>query len=57
MARVVDNPKAVSSQPAMANLLASLLDKLHSASVRGRLGYLSLVRTMTEKGGSGISQR
>ena len=31
--------------------LAALLDKLCSASARGRRGGLALVRTMTEKGG------
>jgi hypothetical protein len=49
MARVLDNPRAVSSQPAAAKVLASLLDKLRSASAHGG-GGLALVRTMTEKG-------
>jgi hypothetical protein len=31
MARVLDNPRAVSSQPAAAKVLAVLLDKLRSA--------------------------
>jgi hypothetical protein len=48
----LDNPKAVSSQPAAAKVLAVLLDKLHSASARGRRGGLALVRTMTDKGGA-----
>ena len=52
MARLLDNPKAVNQQPAAAKALAALLDKLHSASGRGRRGNLSLVRTMTEKGGA-----
>jgi hypothetical protein len=51
MARVLDNSRAVSSQPAAAKVLAGLLDKLRSASPRGRRGGLALVRTMTEKGG------
>lgn len=35
-ARILDNPKAVSSQPAAAKVLATLLDKLRSASGDGR---------------------
>jgi hypothetical protein len=31
MARILDNPRAVSSQPAAAKVLAALLDKLRSA--------------------------
>lgn len=30
LARIMENPRAVSSQPAAAKVLASLLDKLHS---------------------------
>ena len=52
LARLLDNPKAVSSQPAAAKVLTALLDKLHAASARGRRGGLALVRTMTEKGGA-----
>lgn len=52
LARVLDNPKAVSSQPAAATVLAALLDELRSASAHGRRGGLALVRTMTEKGGA-----
>jgi hypothetical protein len=52
LARILDNPKAVGSQPAAAKVLASLLDKLRSVSARGRRGGLALVRTMTEKGGA-----
>jgi hypothetical protein len=33
-------------------VLAALLDKLGSASARGRRGRLALVRTMSEKGGA-----
>lgn len=51
MARLLDNPRAVSQQPAAAKVLAALLEKLHSAS-GGRRGNLALVRTMTEKGGA-----
>jgi hypothetical protein len=47
MARVLDNPKAVSSQPPAAKVLATLLDKLHSASALGRRGGLARVRAMT----------
>jgi hypothetical protein len=48
MARILDNPKAVSSQPAAAKVLATLLDKLRSASARGSRGGLAVVRTMTD---------
>jgi hypothetical protein len=47
-----ERPRAVSTQPAAAKTLAGLLDKLRSASAGGRRGNLSLVRTMTEKGGA-----
>jgi hypothetical protein len=47
LARILDNPKAVSSQPAAAKVLAGLL---RTASAHGRRGHLALVRTMTEKG-------
>jgi hypothetical protein len=50
MARLMDNPKAINQQPAAAKTLASLLEKLHSTSARGRRGGLAVVRTMTEKG-------
>jgi hypothetical protein len=49
LARILDNPKAVNQQPAAAKVLAALLDKLRTASARGRCGNLALVRTMTEK--------
>jgi hypothetical protein len=39
-------------QPAAAKVLAALLDKLRSASARGRRGGLALIRTMAEKGGA-----
>jgi hypothetical protein len=52
MARLLDNPKAVNQQPAAAKVLAALLDRLRSASARGRRGELALVRTMPEKGGA-----
>ena len=46
MARILDNPKAVSSQPPAAKVLSALLDKLRSAS-GGRSGRLAVVRSMT----------
>jgi hypothetical protein len=52
MARILDNPKATNQQPAAAKVLASLLDKLHSAGARGRRSHLAAVRTMTENGGA-----
>jgi hypothetical protein len=50
LARVLDNPRTVNQHPAAAKVLAALLEKLRSASARGRRGGLALVRTMTEKG-------
>jgi hypothetical protein len=44
-------PRRVEQRRA-AKVLASLLDKLRSASARGRRGHSALVRTMTEKGGA-----
>jgi hypothetical protein len=52
MARILDNQRAVNQQPAAAKVLASLLEKLHSVSARGRRGGLAVVRTMTDKGGA-----
>jgi hypothetical protein len=52
LARTMDNPRAVSSHAPAAKVLVALLDKLRSASALRRRGGLSLVRTMTEKGGS-----
>jgi hypothetical protein len=51
-ARIMDSPKAVNQQPAAAKVLTTVLDKLRSTSARGRRGGLSVVRTMTEKGGA-----
>jgi hypothetical protein len=51
LARIMDNPRAINQKAAAAKVLASLLDKLHSASARGRRNGLAVVRTMTEKGG------
>ena len=52
LARTIDDPKATNQRAAAAKVLAALLDKLRSASGRGRRGGLALVRTMTEKGGA-----
>lgn len=49
LARLMDNPKAVSSHASTAKILVGLLDKLHTGSARGRRGNLTVVRTMTEK--------
>jgi hypothetical protein len=48
----MDDPTAKNQAPAAAKALVSVLDKLHSASARGRRGNLKLVRTMTENGGA-----
>jgi hypothetical protein len=50
LARLMDNPRPMSSKPAAAKVLASLLDRLRSASTGGRGGHLAAVRTMAEKG-------
>jgi hypothetical protein len=47
LARLMDNPKAINQQPAAAKVLAAMLEKLHSASARGRRGNLSVVKSMT----------
>jgi hypothetical protein len=47
LARIMDNPRAVSSQPAADKVLAALLDELHTGSAHGRHGKLTVVRTMT----------
>jgi hypothetical protein len=48
LARVLDNPKAVSTQPAAAKVLAQMLDKLRSLPGAHR-GKLAVVRAMTEE--------
>jgi hypothetical protein len=47
VARILDNPKAINQQPAAAKVLVSLLEKLRSASARGRQGRLAVVRAMS----------
>jgi hypothetical protein len=54
LAQILDNPKAVSTQPAAAKVLATLLEQLRSASARGRRGNLAVVRAMSSSG-SGTS--
>jgi hypothetical protein len=49
MARLLDNPRAVSSQPAAAKVLTSLLDKLRSASAPNHRGRLRVVRAMSPR--------
>jgi hypothetical protein len=53
LARILDNPKAIDQQPAAAKVLAALLEKLRSASARGRRGGLAVVREMTNELGKG----
>jgi hypothetical protein len=57
LTRIFYNPRTVNQQPAAAKVLATLLDKLRSASARGRRGHLTVVRTMTEKGGASRAVR
>ncbi|MGB9308150.1 MAG: hypothetical protein WCB92_32040, partial [Mycobacterium sp.] len=52
MARVLDGPRAVSSQPAAAKVLTTVLDKLHSVRPQSRRGRLTAVRTSSERGGA-----
>ena len=52
LARILDNPKAINQQPAAAKVLAAL-EKLRSASARGRRGGLAVVREMTNELGKG----
>ena len=46
LARVLDNPKAVSTQPAAARVLITTLDRLHSSLTQPR-GRLAAVRALT----------
>jgi hypothetical protein len=52
MARILDNPRAKSTQPPAAKVLVSVLDTLHKGSAQGRRGNLALVREMTTKDGA-----
>jgi hypothetical protein len=56
MARVLDSPRAVSSQPAAAKVLAALLEKLASASACGHRGNLSVAKSMTTTTPADFSQ-
>jgi hypothetical protein len=47
LAGIMDNPRAVNQHHAAAKTLVVLLDKLFSASARGRRGGLAVVREMT----------
>jgi hypothetical protein len=51
-ARILDNPRAPSAQPAAAKVLVSVLDTLHKGSAQGRRGNLAVVREMTTKDGA-----
>jgi hypothetical protein len=52
LARILDNPKAVSQKAAAAKVLAGLLEKLRSVSAKGRQGGLAVVRAMAGQGGA-----
>jgi hypothetical protein len=52
LARIMDDPRAISQKAAAAKVLVSLLDKLRTASAQQRRGSLKLVKSMTEKGGA-----
>ena len=47
LARLLDNPRATSQKAAAAKVLATLLDRLATASAGGRQSRLSLVKSMT----------
>jgi hypothetical protein len=47
LARILDNPKAISTQPAAAAKLAALLEKLRSASALSGRGKLAVIKSMT----------
>jgi hypothetical protein len=48
LARVLDSPRAVSSHPAAAKVMADILDRLHKGAARTHRGGLKVVRAMTE---------
>jgi hypothetical protein len=47
MARVLDNPRAKSTQPPAAKVLTAVMDTLHKGSAQARRGNLSLVKSLT----------
>jgi hypothetical protein len=47
LARILDNPKAVSSQPPAARMLTTLLERLRLSSARAHRGRLAVVRAMS----------
>jgi hypothetical protein len=47
MARILDNPRARSAQPAAAKVLVAVLDALHKGSTQRRCN-LALVKSMTK---------
>ena len=51
MSRILDG-RAPTPKPGAAKVLVSVLDTLHKGSASGRRGSLSVVRTMTKKGGA-----
>jgi hypothetical protein len=53
MARILDNPRAPSAQPAAAKVLVSVMDTLHKGSAQGRRGNLAVVKSMTTSSPSG----
>jgi hypothetical protein len=48
MARILDNPRAKSTQPPAAKVLVNVMDTLHKGAAQERRGGLAAVRTMTE---------
>ena len=49
MARILDNPRAKSTQPPAAKVLVSVMDTLHKGSAQGRRGNLAVVRAMSSR--------
>jgi hypothetical protein len=57
LARILDNPRAISSQPPAARMLATLLDKLRSASAGRHLGRLATTLRLPEFARQGPAAR
>ena len=53
MAKILDNPRAKSTQPPAAKVLVNVLETLHKDATQTRRGRLAVVKDMTaEKGGA-----
>lgn len=52
MARILDNPRAKSTQAPAAKVLVNVLEALHKSSAQERRGNLAVVKSMTAKDGA-----